>query len=628
MNVALYLRRSTADLQPDSLSAQQEVLTRWARDHGHSIVATFADTASGRSVRRRDEFLRMIDVVKGGAPFEMIVVRDVSRWSRDANTDVAGMYEFICRSHGVAVTYVEENFEPDGSPYALLMQQLKRAMAAEFPFQQKRTVRQAAMRLVAQGFTVNGTCAYGLKRVLVDESGTVVGELRPGERKALSTHRVKFAPGDPTAVAVVQRIFAEYAVPEAGVISVAESLKRDGVPSPRGREWTPAMVSYVLQNEVYRGVLTYRFREGQTRSALVNVRGSAALEHARCERAHEAIIDEQTWNTVQAKLRSRSMRRTDQDLLDELKGMIRRWRPDTKRIVLPAAADLRNTLGDRDVEIIGGALPSAILRLKTLLEPHFHIDDLEGGILVDHLLHVGIASSLPHARFGSLHWSFDFARVTGSDVVLGLGFSPPPVIAHVETFVFKMSHLHQHRSVHPSLSNPTHSRKYHRVAGEDDLVSFLKYLIRFRGVRAEKVFIEAIRKHELVSIRSLADELQWPVTKTRLMYRKLSLRGVALPQPRSGRPGRRISVTCPHCFKQRLLLPETLLRLETEVCFECLHRPVARTNNRLVVTCPRCGDKRLLLNYEVKELRDGVHSLCGACNRATLPSRAQKRVKP
>jgi DNA invertase Pin-like site-specific DNA recombinase len=34
MRVALYLRRSTVDLQPDSLAAQEEILRRFARDLG------------------------------------------------------------------------------------------------------------------------------------------------------------------------------------------------------------------------------------------------------------------------------------------------------------------------------------------------------------------------------------------------------------------------------------------------------------------------------------------------------------------------------------------------------------------------------------------------------------------
>jgi DNA invertase Pin-like site-specific DNA recombinase len=102
MRVALYLRRSTTDLQPDSLETQQEILERYAADHSHLIVRIFQDSASGRTIHGRDQFQELIDAVKGGTDFETVLVRDVTRWGRFENTDEAGFYEFISRSHGAA----------------------------------------------------------------------------------------------------------------------------------------------------------------------------------------------------------------------------------------------------------------------------------------------------------------------------------------------------------------------------------------------------------------------------------------------------------------------------------------------------------------------------------------------
>ena len=38
MRVALYLRRSTVDLQPDSLAAQEERLRSWVIEHNHEGI--------------------------------------------------------------------------------------------------------------------------------------------------------------------------------------------------------------------------------------------------------------------------------------------------------------------------------------------------------------------------------------------------------------------------------------------------------------------------------------------------------------------------------------------------------------------------------------------------------------
>lgn len=183
MRVALYIRRSTIDLQPDSLSAQEELLRKYAVEHTNEVVRVYSDSASGRSTEKRGDFQRLIDDVKRGADFAAVLVRDVSRWSRAENTDEAGFYEFICRSSGVQVVYVDETFGPEASPYALLMKSVKRAMAAEFSLEKGRMVLSSHARLVRQGFWPTGSVPYAMRRVLVDDQGIEIRTLAPGDHR-------------------------------------------------------------------------------------------------------------------------------------------------------------------------------------------------------------------------------------------------------------------------------------------------------------------------------------------------------------------------------------------------------------------------------------------------------------
>ncbi|CAG0926538.1 Resolvase YneB [Planctomycetaceae bacterium] len=297
MRVALYVRRSTIDLQPDSLAAQEERLRSHAAAAGHEVVRVYSDSASGKRVEKRDAFQRLIEDVKRKPDFGAILVRDVSRWSRAENTDEAGYYEFICRSHGVQVLYVDESFGPEQSPYALLLKSVKRAMAAEFSLEKARVVRSSHSRLVRQGFWPSGSVPYAMKRVLVDDAGNTLGTLVHGDHKALSNQRVKMAPGDPTQVAVVRRIFEEYAA-GTSVAGIATKLVADGIPSSRGTVWTPGTVSFVLQNEAYAGTVVHRFRNGETRSDLLNLRDGPSDRVFRCENAHPAIIEPSLWTRV------------------------------------------------------------------------------------------------------------------------------------------------------------------------------------------------------------------------------------------------------------------------------------------------------------------------------------------
>ena len=51
------------------------------------------------------------------------------------------------------------------------------------------------------GFRQGGPAGFGLRRVLIDQSGQVKGELKRGEHKSLQTDRVILMPGPDSEVA-------------------------------------------------------------------------------------------------------------------------------------------------------------------------------------------------------------------------------------------------------------------------------------------------------------------------------------------------------------------------------------------------------------------------------------------
>jgi len=77
MRVALYVRRSTIDLQPDSLEAQEERLRSHATASGHEVVRVYSDSASGKRVEKRDAFQRLIEDVRREPDFGAVLVRGV-----------------------------------------------------------------------------------------------------------------------------------------------------------------------------------------------------------------------------------------------------------------------------------------------------------------------------------------------------------------------------------------------------------------------------------------------------------------------------------------------------------------------------------------------------------------------
>lgn len=612
MRVALYLRRSTTDQQPDSLAAQEELLRRFASVHRHEVTAVFSDSASGRRVERRPEFQKMITTVKTGAPpFDAILVRDVSRWSRAENLDESAFYEWLCRARGVDVIYVEDNLGPEGTAYGQLMKSLKRYMAAEFSRERGPAVRRSYARVIELGFWPMGSCPYGMKRVRCDLQGNIIAELLPGERKALSTERVKLAPGGPEELSIVQRIFREYSDGRS-LEEIAAQLNADGVPSPRRTRWKAPGLGYMLANEAYAGTIVYRVPNDADQLGEPSA-WSEGIREIRRTNAHPAIVGSDLWNNVQQRLRKQSWHRSLADLSVEFAKHRESWGHPTTHATADATA-ARRGYGAPDGVAIATNIDDATAALRTKLEATFHVVPFEGGLLVDHLLHVRFLASLPHSRFGQLHWQFEFTGEEREDVFIGLGFSPPEPVEHVETYLFRSRGGRARRTVQPLLGASSR-QNCKRILSFDEIVESLNHSIRYRSTSAERVFLATVRTRERLNMGEIAKELHWSYDAVRTLYRKLELRGEPMPPLSNGVGVKRIAVTCPHCLGVRQLTVKAVLTLKTEVCFECLHRPPVITRNRLVAECPSCGARRLFRPCDVKSRRDGVNSLCGRCQR-------------
>src|ERR1700674_4735783 len=210
-SAAAYVRMST-EHQQYSTSNQMDVIREYAKRRGMQIVKEYSDEGkSGLKIQGRESLAQMIqDVQDGKINFSHILVYDVSRWGRFQDADESAYYEYICRRAGVAVHYCAEQFENDGSPVSTIVKGVKRAMAGEYSRELSAKVFQGACRLIQMGFKQGGTAGFGLRRVLVDQSGQQKAVLTLGEQKSLQTDRVVLVPGPEEEVKVVRWIYQTF----------------------------------------------------------------------------------------------------------------------------------------------------------------------------------------------------------------------------------------------------------------------------------------------------------------------------------------------------------------------------------------------------------------------------------
>ncbi len=322
MRAAQYVRMST-EHQQYSTENQADVIREYAAKRGMTLVRTFEDSGkSGLRIEGRDSLRQLIEVVQTGqADFEAILVYDVSRWGRFQDADESAYYEYICKRAGILVHYCAEQFENDGSPVATIVKGVKRAMAGEYSRELSTKVFKGQCRLIELGFRQGGPAGYGLRRMLVDVSGTAKSELKRGEQKSLQTDRVILVPGPADELDNVREIYRLFIHEGFRESEIAKLLNERGVPSDRGCPWTRGAVHGVLTNEKYIGHNVYNrvsFKLKRKR-----VRNTPEM-WVRANGAFAPIVDPHEFQSVLEIILERHTRLSDEELLDRLRALCER----------------------------------------------------------------------------------------------------------------------------------------------------------------------------------------------------------------------------------------------------------------------------------------------------------------
>jgi DNA invertase Pin-like site-specific DNA recombinase len=319
LRAAEYVRMST-EHQQYSTENQGSKIREYAAMRGIQIVRTYADEGkSGLNIGGRLSLQKLIkDVEAGPVDFQMILVYDVSRWGRFQDADESAYYEYICRHAGIQVTYCAEQFENDGSPVSTIVKGVKRAMAGEYSRELSAKVFAGQCRLIELGFRQGGPAGFGLRRVLIDQTGSIKSELSRGEHKSLQTDRVILMPGPDTEVATVNQMyqwFIDEGIPES---EIASRLNGNGVRTDLDRNWTRATVREVLTNEKYVGNNVYNRISFKLKKHRINNQPDMWIKK---EGAFEALVSPEVFYTAQGIIRARAYRFSSDELIEKLRNL-------------------------------------------------------------------------------------------------------------------------------------------------------------------------------------------------------------------------------------------------------------------------------------------------------------------
>jgi DNA invertase Pin-like site-specific DNA recombinase len=309
--------------QKYSTENQSQAIHDYAASHGIEIIRTYADQGkSGLRLDGRDALKQLIETVEGGhADFQAILVFDISRWGRFQDADESAYYEYICKRAGIAVLYCAEQFENDGSPVSTIVKGVKRAMAGEYSRELSAKVFIGQCRLIELGFRQGGAPGYGLRRMLIDESGAIKGELSRGQQKSLQTDRVVLARGPDAEVAVINEIYRAFVIDRLAEAEIAERLNKRGIATDLGRLWTRGTVHQILINEKYVGNNVWNRISFKLKKKRVRNQPEMWI---RAYGAFPAIVDRGMFEAAQLIISERSYRLSDDDMLASLRTLLER----------------------------------------------------------------------------------------------------------------------------------------------------------------------------------------------------------------------------------------------------------------------------------------------------------------
>ena len=295
---AAYIRVSDERQDEYSPDSQLKRIREYAAKEGYQIPDEYVfydDGISGRSVKKRDDFKRMIAIAREKThPFDKIYVWKFSRFAR--NQEEAIVYKSLLAKENVSVISVSEPL-PEG-PFGSLIERIIEWEDEFYSSRLSEEVQRGMSEKVSRG-----------EPVVPPPIGYIMKEGR-------------YYP-DTEYVDVIREVFERYANGE-GMRQIVTTFHNRGITTKKGASIDNRKISYILQNSCYIGKIRYSTDGTQAFSN----RHYDSENIIEVDGLHEPIIDLELWNKVQKRIAQvkatyPKFSKREQPIQYMLKGMVR-----------------------------------------------------------------------------------------------------------------------------------------------------------------------------------------------------------------------------------------------------------------------------------------------------------------
>ncbi len=315
-----YIRMST-DKQEDSPEQQRAEILKLAKRYGYRIVRWYEDHAiSGAKTHKRKQFRQMIRDAEEIGNFRAILCWDQNRFGRFDSIEAAEWISPLRRVGVELVTVVQGRINWDDFAGRMIYQ-ITQEGKHHYLVDLSRNALRGMIRFAKKGSLLGMPTPYGYDRLYFNANGEEMCRIRRGEKfRKPRDWSAKLVPSSNGRERETLRwLFREFATTERSARSLAVELNRRGTPSPNGGEWDFSHVKNILRHPVYVGHLTYGRRkgglyhhvgeDGEIVSSREKINGHAGYAPIIVPNNHEPLIDQETFDAVQAKLKARMKQR-------------------------------------------------------------------------------------------------------------------------------------------------------------------------------------------------------------------------------------------------------------------------------------------------------------------------------
>ena len=276
LKVAAYCRISTDhEDQEQSLENQVAFYTNYVKRNPYwKLVSVYADRSSGLHTKNRPGYQQLLKDCRR-KKIDLILVKSLSRFGRDAQETIRTIRRLKAMGIGVYVELGGLNTltTPDSiiDMYAAFDQAESQERSDNIKFGIRQRMRSGKVLLNHSQFLGYTKGTDGVLRVVPEEAE------------------------------IVRKIFALY-LQGNGVRKIKRYLEEHGIKTVSGKsEWSTSTIDRMLSNEKYIGQILMQKTYTSDFLTGKQIRNQEDLDMYFIEDAHEAIIDKETFEKVQAR---------------------------------------------------------------------------------------------------------------------------------------------------------------------------------------------------------------------------------------------------------------------------------------------------------------------------------------